>query len=342
MTGKSTIHVIGTGGTISGSGSSATAASYESGRVDISELVARFEGLAQVPNIQTENLYSTGSENLGPVQWRILANRIEEVTKSKDVEAVVVTHGTDTLEEASFFLDLVCKPSKPVVLTAAMRPSTALSADGPANLYQAILVAASPQLKGGHGILVVMNGTVIPGWKAIKNDSAALESFCAYPGGAIGRISGERLIISEESCLSPLSGRFSDHLNKNVKLPLVGVVFLQGGYEGGVLDEWIKKDCMGLVIAGFGAGTFPGAIAKRFTKMENSGCEIVVSSRVPRVMVVSETMTKIEGCNTIPSGFLNPQKSALLLSLALEDGLQNKEIASLFNKLYSKKSALLQ
>ena len=129
MTGKPTIHVIGTGGTISGAGSSATAASYESGRLETSELVAEFEGLAQVPNIQTENLFSTGSENLGPVQWRILANRIEEVTQSKDIDAVVVTHGTDTLEEASFFLDLVCKPSKPVVLTAAMRPSTALSAD---------------------------------------------------------------------------------------------------------------------------------------------------------------------------------------------------------------------
>ena len=99
---------------------------------------------------------------------------------------------------------------------------------------------------------------------------------------------------------------------------------------------------MGLVIAGFGAGTIPGKMANRFTKMEYSGCVIVVSSRVPRVMVTSETMTKIEGCNTIPSGFLNPQKSALLLSLALEDGLQNKEIASLFNKLYSKKRALLQ
>ena len=91
---------------------------------------------------------------------------------------------------------------------------------------------------------------------------------------------------------------------------------------------------MGLVIAGFGAGTFPGTMANRFTKMGNSGFVIVVSSRVPRVMVMSETMTKIEGCNIIPSGFLNPQKSALLLSLALEDGLENKGIASLFQKLY--------
>ena len=246
----------------------------------------------------------------------------------------MVTHGTDTLEEASFFLDLVCKPSKPVVLTAAMRPATALSADGPANLYQAILAAASPQLKG-HGILLVMNGTVIPGWQAIKTDSAALESFCAYPNGIIGRISGERLIVSSESCPSPLSGRFHDHLDKDGKLPLVRVIFLRGGYEEGLLEDWIKKDCRGVVIAGFGAGTLPDTVANRIAKMVRSECMIVVSSRVPRVMVMSETMTQIEGCNAVPSGFLNPQKSALLLSLALEEGLQTAEIASLFKKLYS-------
>ena len=154
MSGKPTIHLIGTGGTISGAGSSATTAAYESGRLEASELVAEVEGLSKFSNIQTENLFATGSENLGPNQWRILARRIEELTKSKNVDGVVVTHGTDTLEEASFFLHLVCKPSKPVVLTAAMRPATALSADGQANLFQAILAAAAPQLKG-HGILAV-------------------------------------------------------------------------------------------------------------------------------------------------------------------------------------------
>ena len=334
MSGKPIIHVIGTGGTISGAGSSATAAAYESGRVEASELVAEVEGLSKISNIQTENLFATGSENLGPKQWRILACRIEELSKSKDVDGVVVTHGTDTLEEASFFLHLVCKPSKPVVLTAAMRPATALSADGKANLFQAILAAASPQLKG-RGILVVMNGTVIPGWQAIKTDSAALESFRTYPGGIIGRFSGERLILSWESCPLPLSGRFHDHLQQEAKLPLVGVIFLQGGYEKGMLEEWIKNDCRGVVIAGFGAGTLPDNVVNRFTKMENPECVIVVSSRVPKVMVMSETMTQIEGFNAVPSGFLNPQKSALLLSLALEDGLQIAEIASLFKKLYS-------
>ena len=334
MTGKPTIHVIGTGGTISGAGSSATAAAYESGQVEASELVAEVEGLSQVPSIETENLFATGSENLGPVQWRILARRIEELTKSRDVDGVVVTHGTDTLEEASFFLHLVCNPSKPVVLTAAMRPATALSADGQANLFQSILAAASSQLKG-HGIQVVMNGTVIPGWQAIKTDSAALESFRTYPGGIIGRFSGERMILSGESCPFPLSGRFQDHLQHEAKLPLVGVIFLQGGYEKGILEDFIKNDCRGVVIAGFGAGTLPDSVVNRFTEMENPECVIVVSSRVPKVMVMSETMTQIKGCNAVPSGFLNPQKSALLLSLALEDGLQTDEIASLFKKLYS-------
>jgi L-asparaginase len=200
--------------------------------------------------------------------------------------------------------------------------------------YQAILSAASPQLKG-HGILVVMNGTVIPGWQAIKTDSAALESFSAYPNGIIGRISGERLIVSGESCPLPLSGRFTDHLNKDSKLPLVRVIFLRGGYEEGLIEDWIKKDCRGVVIAGFGAGTLPDTVANRIAKMELSEFVIVVSSRVPRVMVMSETMTQIEGCNAVPSGFLNPQKSALLLSLALEDGLQTAEIVNLFKKLYS-------
>jgi L-asparaginase type II len=334
MSGKPTIHVIGTGGTISGAGSSATAAAYESGRVEASELVAEVEGLSKFSNIQTENLFATGSENLGPNQWRILARRIEELTKSKDVDGVVVTHGTDTLEEASFFLHLVCNPSKPVVLTAAMRPATALSADGQANLFQSILAAASSQLKG-HGIQVVMNGTVIPGWQAIKTDSAALESFRTYPGGIIGRFSGERMILSGESCPFPLSGRFQDHLQHEAKLPLVGVIFLQGGYEKGILEDFIKNDCRGVVIAGFGAGTLPDSVVNRFTEMENPECVIVVSSRVPKVMVMSETMTQIKGFNAVPSGFLNPQKSALLLSLALEDGLQTDEIASLFKKLYS-------
>ena len=149
--------------------------------------------MGRLADVHTETLFTSGSENLGPHQWRILARRIEELTADSEVDGVVVTHGTDTLEEAAFFLDLVCKPKKPVVLTAAMRPSTALSADGPMNLFQAVLAATSPKLQN-HEMLVVMNGLVIPAWQTIKTDSVALDSFCAYPSGPVGKIVGLSLI----------------------------------------------------------------------------------------------------------------------------------------------------
>ena len=275
-------------------------------------------------------MFATGSENLGPHQWRILARRIEELTADSDVDGVVVTHGTDTLEEAAFFLDLVCKPKKPVVLTAAMRPSTALSADGPMNLFQAVLATTSPQLQS-HGLLVVMNGLVIPGWQIIKTDSVALGSFHAYPGGSIGKIVGERLLVFGSPNLSPLVGRFNDHLSNADELPFVDIVLLRGGCGDQPLANFGGKACKGLVVAGFGGGTMPDNLNGLVTKKANSGCTVVVSSRVSRVTVLTETMTSVKSKNVFPSGLLNPQKSALLLSLALDANLDARKLAELFN-----------
>ena len=331
MAAKPTIHVIGTGGTISGAGPSATTAAYQSGRVDASDLVAAIEGLDRLAEVRAETLFATGSENLGPVQWRMLARRIEELTETADIDGVVVTHGTDTLEEAAFFLDLVCKPKKPVVLTAAMRPSTALSADGPANLFQAALTVASPQLRD-HGILVAMNGLVIPGWQAIKTDSVALDSFCAYPGGPVGRVSGESLMVFSGASPSPLAGRFHDHLRNDDELPFVDLVLLWGGCGERPLAGWNRTDRKGLVIASFGAGTMPENLTALAAETARAGCVVVVSSRVSRVTVLPETMTSIQSEEVVPSGILNPQKSALLVSLALDAGLAAPEIAKLFQR----------
>ena len=286
--------------------------------------------MEKLADIHTETLFTTGSENLGPHQWRILARRIEQLTGTSDVDGLVVTHGTDTLEEAAFFLDLVCKPKKPVVLTASMRPSTALSADGPMNLFQAVLAATSPKLQN-HEMLVVMNGLVIPAWQTIKTDSVALDSFCAYPGGPVGKIVGEDILIFGSSGVSSLRGRFHNHLRNDAKLPCVDIILLNGGYGEQPLDDWGKIKRKGLVIAGFGAGTMPENLAGLVSKLANSGCMIVVSSRVVPVTVLTQTMTSIKSENVFPSGLLNPQKSALLLSLALDANLDALELAELFN-----------
>ena len=303
---------------------------YESGRVDASDLISEIEGLERLADVHSETMFATGSENLGPHQWRILARRIEELTADSEVDGVVVTHGTDTLEEAAFFLELVCKSGKPVVLTAAMRPSTALSADGPANLFQAVLAATSPQLQS-HGLLVVMNGLVIPGWQIIKSDSVALDSFHAYPGGPIGKIVGESLLVFGSPNLSPLEGRFHDHLRNDDELPFVDIVLLRGGCGDQPLADFGGNACKGLVVAAFGGGTMPDNLNGLVAETANSGCTVVVSSRVSRVTVLAETMTSVKSKNVFPSGLLNPQKSALLLSLALDANLDARKLAELFN-----------
>ena len=333
MASKPKIHVVGMGGTIAGVGATATNSAYESGQIDTSDLIAMVEGLDQLADVKSETLFTSGSENLGPKQWQKLACRIEELGESPEVDGVVVTHGTDTLEEAAFFLDLVCKPKKPVVLTAAMRPSTALSADGPANMLQATLTVTSPELRS-PGILVTMNGLVIQGWQAIKTHSLSLESFCAYPGGPAGRILGKNLILFGAPGPSPIAGRFHDHLLKDKELPPVEIIFLRGGCGVRPLASLNKNELKGLVISGFGAGTVPEDLAASLPEKMNPKCLVVVSSRVPQVMVIPETMTPIKGGNAVPSGMLNPQKSAILLSLALDEGLTVQEIARLF-KMFS-------
>ena len=177
-----------------------------------------------------------------------------------------------------------------------------------------------------------MNGQVIPGWQAIKTDSVALDSFCAYPGGPVGRIVGESLIAIGGHVSSPIAGRFHDVLQNEMELPIVDIVVLRGGCGDRPLSNGTRRDCKGLVIAGFGAGTMPDSLADLATEMSRSGSVVVISSRVGRVAVLSGTMSPDEDDGLIPSGFLNPQKSALILSLALAGGLEVSEIARFFQR----------
>lgn len=303
--------------------------SYESGCIDTADLLNSIDGLEKIADIHSETLFATGSENLGPRQWRILGQKVEYLTAKSNVDGIVITHGTDTLEEASFFLGLVCKSNKPVVLTAAMRPGNLLSADGPANLFHAVLAATSPELRH-HGLIVVMNGMVIPGWQIIKTDSIALDSFHSYPGGTSVKIVGDRLLVSGPPNLSPILGKFNNYLKHDEDLPSVEILFLRGGFGDAPIDDFFGNDCKGLVIAGFGGGTIPEQLVEILTEKANSGCNIVISSRVMHVTVLLETMTVIKSENVFPSGFLNPQKSALLLALALDARLKSNEVAKLF------------
>ena len=167
MTAKPKVVIIGTGGTIAGRAASATDLAYDAAQLSVDELLEAIPGLKDIADISATNLFALNSKDMGPGEWLKLAQRIESCVENQDTAGVVVTHGTDTLEEAALFLELTLRTQKPVVVTGSMRASTAFSADGPANLYQAVQVSASNQAVG-RGVLVVLNGEIFSGSRVIK------------------------------------------------------------------------------------------------------------------------------------------------------------------------------
>lgn len=151
--------ILATGGTIAGAGASSTGSAYTSGQVKIEAMIDAVPNIRELANLKGEQIANVGSQDMNVKVWLDLAKRINELLATKEVDGIVITHGTDTQEETAYFLNLVVKSEKPVVLTGSMRPSTALSAEGPLNLYNAVAVAASPIAKG-YGVMVVMNDEI--------------------------------------------------------------------------------------------------------------------------------------------------------------------------------------
>ncbi|MCG8508258.1 MAG: asparaginase [Rhodospirillales bacterium] len=329
MSSKPRIQVISTGGTISSAGASPTDASYTAGCVDSDGLLAAVPDIERIAELTSETLFDRQSGEFGLDDWRTLARRVQSAIDRPDVDGVVITHGTDTLEEAALLLELGCRVHKPVVLTGSMRAATALSADGPANLFQAVRVAADPQAVG-RGVLVVMNDRVLQGILAIKAASLPVQAFESHPGGPIGRVTGRRLTFFSPPMVAPLSGRFFKQIQGNEKLPKVGIAYLWGGCGSDPLRACMEMGAEGVVIAAFGCGHLPAPIVELASRQVREGMPIVVSTRVLGATVLPDTHDLSSEPDVIASGFLNPQKSLHLLSLALADGLDFVGIAKLF------------
>src|ERR1043165_8765649 len=156
---KPKIKILATGGTIAGAQASSSEVGYKSGSFSVDDLIKAVPQLKDIADLTGEQLANIGSQTMNHEVWLKLANRVNEALKSGDTDGVVITHGTDTMEETAFFLSLVVKSDKPVVLVCSMRPATGISADGPMNLYNAVILAGTPAAKG-RGPLVVINDTI--------------------------------------------------------------------------------------------------------------------------------------------------------------------------------------
>jgi L-asparaginase len=262
--------------------------------------------------------------------WIKLATRINELVAMPDVAGVVITHGTDTIEETAYFLNLVTKSRKPVVLTAAMRPSTALSADGPLNFYNAVAVAANKDA-AGRGVLVVVNDWIHGASSLTKTSTTAVQTFLSPVSGLIGTVAyGEIEWYRGPVGKNTVTSDFS--VDKNTVLPRVDIVMATENMDGALINAAAAAGAKGIVIAGVGNGNMTKTGLDALAAQAKKGVVAVRSSRVTTGQVGRNVEVDDDKLGLVASLGLNPQKSRVLLRLALLKTTDPKTIQRYFDE----------
>jgi L-asparaginase len=326
---KPNIVILATGGTIAGKAATGTQSGYTSGQVTIDAMVDSVPGIRDLANIKGEQIANVGSQDISFDIMLKVAKRINELLATPDVDGVVITHGTDTMEETAFFLNLTVKSDKPAVMVGSMRPSTAVSADGPLNLYDAVAVAADPNAKG-RGVLVVMNDWIQGAHSLTKTSTTAVQTFMSPLRGVVGVSSyGKNDFYNNPSWKHTTSSEFD--VSSVTKIPRVDIIFADADMSPDLIDCSVNNGAKGIVIAGVGNGNMNKASVDAAARAVKKGVVVVRSSRVPTGHVGRNVEIKDDELGFIASGELNPQKSRILLSLALLKPHTAQQIQEMFD-----------
>jgi L-asparaginase len=313
--GLPTIVVLATGGTIAGAAASDVQAGYTSGQVGVQQLLAAVPQAKKLAVLKGEQISNIGSQDMNDEVWLKLAKRVNELVAQRDVAGVVITHGTDTIEETAYFLNLVVKSTKPVVLTAAMRPSTALSADGPLNFYNAVAVAANKDA-AGRGVLVVVNDWIHGAASLTKTSTTAVQTFLSPVRGLIGTVAyGDADFYRGPVGRNTTKSEFS--LDGVTTLPRVDIIMAYENMDGKLIDAAVAAGAKGVVIAGVGNGNMTKPALDTLAKHAKNGIACVRASRVATGHVGRNVEVEDDKLGLIASMDLNPQKARVLLRLAL-------------------------
>ena len=277
-----------------------------------------------------EQIVKIGSQDMNDAVWLTLAKRINELLKRDDVDGIVVTHGTDTMEETAFFLNLTVKSDKPVVLVGAMRPSTAMSADGPLNLYNAVVTAAAKESKG-KGVVIAMNGLILGAQGATKMNTVDVQTFQSPNSGALGYVLNGKVSYNMESLKRHTTKSEFDVTNLD-KLPKVGIVYSYSNVDADVMTPFLNGGYQGIVHAGVGNGNIHQNLFPMLEKARKQGIQVVRSSRVPTGPTTLDAEVDDNKYQFVASQELNPQKARVLLMLALTKTNDWKKIQQYFNE----------
>ena len=325
---KPNIVILATGGTIAGAAATGTQSAYTSGAVTIDAMVNAVPGIQNLANIKGEQIANVGSQDMSFDIMLKVAKRINELLPTDAVDGIVITHGTDTMEETAFFLNLVVKSDKPVVLVGSMRPSTAVSADGPLNLYNAVAVAGDPRAKG-RGVMVVMNDWIHGAHSLTKTSTTDVQTFMSPLRGLVGVVAyGKSDFYNVPVWKNTTTSEFD--ISNVTKLPRVDVVFACADMSPDLIDASVNNGAKGIVIAGVGNGNMNKVSVEAAAKAAKKGVVIVRSSRVATGLVGRNVEVNDDELGFVASDELNPQKSRILLMFALLKPRTTTELQTLF------------
>jgi len=322
------IVILATGGTIAGAAATGTQSGYTSGAVTVDAMLAAVPGINALANIKGEQISNVGSQDMTFDILLTVAKRCNVLLAGNSVDGIVITHGTDTMEESAFFLNLVVKSDKPVVLVGSMRPSTAVSADGPLNLYDAIAVAGDPNARG-RGVLVVMNDWIHGAHSLTKTSTTAIQTFMSPLRGIVGISAyGKNDFYNTPSWKHTTGSEFD--VTDVTKLPRVDILYAYEDMSADLVDASVASGAKGIVIAGVGNGNMNKATLEAAARAVKKGVVVVRSSRVVTGTVGRNVEVNDDEMGFIASDELNPQKSRILLMLALLKPRTSADLQQLF------------
>ena len=325
-----TIFVLATGGTIAGAAATNVQAGYTSGQVGVEQLIAAVPEAKKLANLRGEQISNIGSQDMNDEVWLKLANRVNALVTMPEVSGVVITHGTDTIEETAYFLNLVVKSKKPVVMTAAMRPATALSADGPLNFFNAVAVAANKDA-AGRGVLVVLNDWIHGAASLTKTSTTAVQTFLSPQSGLIGTVGYGNI----EFFRGPIGKHTADSefsLAGVTALPRVDIIMAHENMDGALIDAAVTAGAKGIVIAGVGNGNLTQSAVNALAAQAKKGVVCVRASRVVTGRVSRNVELDDDKLGFVASLDKNPQKARVLLRLALLQPRNVKDVQRIFDE----------
>jgi L-asparaginase len=322
--------ILATGGTIAGTGAtSTTTVGYTAATVPVDRLIEAVPELKKVASVKGEQVMQIASENMNNESWLKLAKRVNEILARDDVDGIVITHGTDTIEETAYFLNLVTKSRKPVVIVGAMRPSTALSADGPINLYNATILAGSEEA-AGRGVLVALNDQINGARDVTKTNASNADTFRNWELGVLGYMQDNKPHFYRQTTRRHTVDTEFDVSTLDV-LPAVDIVYGYANMNRIPVDAFVAAGDKGLVHAGAGNGSLARpAVEPALVEARKKGVIIVRASRVGNGIVARNGEADDDKLDFVVADNLNPQKARILLMLALTKTNDTKEIQRMF------------